>query len=68
MARKLVGFDPKTLRALDLLSSDSGRSLQQLAEARSLGRGPSPAAAQYAALKRGSEQIEREIWNSVEAR
>ena len=32
MARKLIGFDPETLQALELLSSDSGRSLQQLAD------------------------------------
>jgi hypothetical protein len=32
MARKLIGFDPETLRALELLSSDSGRSLRQLAD------------------------------------
>jgi hypothetical protein len=32
IARKLIGFDPETLRALELLSSDSGRSLQQLAD------------------------------------
>jgi hypothetical protein len=32
MARKLIGFDPEMLRALELLSSDSGRSLQQLAD------------------------------------
>jgi len=32
MARKLIGFDPETLRALELLSSDSGKSLQQLAD------------------------------------
>jgi hypothetical protein len=31
MARKLIGFDPETLQALELLSNDSGRSLQQLA-------------------------------------
>jgi hypothetical protein len=31
MARKLIGFDPETLRALEFLSSDSGESLQQLA-------------------------------------
>ena len=29
---KLIGFDPETLRALDLLSTDSGKSLQQLAD------------------------------------
>jgi hypothetical protein len=32
MARKLIGFDPETLQALELLSKDSGRSLQQLAD------------------------------------
>jgi hypothetical protein len=32
MARKLIGFDPEALQALELLSSDSGRSLQQLAD------------------------------------
>ena len=32
MARKLIGFDPETLQALELLSSDSRRSLQQLAD------------------------------------
>ena len=32
MARKLIGFNPGTLQALELLSSDSGRSLQQLAD------------------------------------
>jgi hypothetical protein len=32
MTRKLIGFDPEALRALELLSSDSGRSLQQLAD------------------------------------
>ena len=32
MARKLIGFDPETLQALELLSSDGGRSLQQLAD------------------------------------
>jgi len=32
MARKLIGFDSETLQALELLSSDSGRSLQQLAD------------------------------------
>jgi len=35
MARKLIGFDLETLRALELLSSDSGKSLQQLADGRS---------------------------------
>lgn len=29
---KLIGFDPETLRALELLSTDSGKSLQQLAD------------------------------------
>ena len=29
---KLIGFDPETLRALELLSADSGKSLQQLAD------------------------------------
>jgi hypothetical protein len=32
MARKLIGFDTETLQALELLSSDTGRSLQQLAD------------------------------------
>ena len=32
MVRKLLGFDPETLRALELLSRDSGRSLQELAD------------------------------------
>jgi hypothetical protein len=32
MTRKLIGFDPETLRALELLSRDSGKSLQQLAD------------------------------------
>ena len=32
MARKLIGFDPETLQALELLSSDCGMSLQQLAD------------------------------------
>jgi hypothetical protein len=32
MTRKLIGFDLETLQALELLSSDSGRSLQQLAD------------------------------------
>jgi hypothetical protein len=32
MARKLIGFDPETLRALELLSSDSGKTVQQLAD------------------------------------
>jgi hypothetical protein len=30
-SRKLIGFDQETLRALELLSRDSGKSLQQLA-------------------------------------
>jgi hypothetical protein len=30
--RKLIGFDPETKQALELLSRDSGRSLQQLAD------------------------------------
>jgi len=30
--RKLIGFDPETLRALELLSRDSGKSIQQLAD------------------------------------
>ena len=32
MPRKLIGFDPETKRALDLLARDSGKSLQQLAD------------------------------------
>ena len=32
MARKLIGFDPETLQALDLLARDSGKNLQQLAD------------------------------------
>ena len=32
MTRKLIGFDPEALRALELLSRDSGKSLQQLAD------------------------------------
>jgi len=43
VARKLIEFDPETLRALELLSSDRGRSLQQLADeafADLLGSGP----------------------------
>jgi hypothetical protein len=32
MARKLIGFDPETLRALELLSRDRGKGLQQLAD------------------------------------
>jgi len=31
MARKLIGFDPETLQALELLSKDSGKSIQTLA-------------------------------------
>ena len=31
MARKLIGFDPETQRALERLSRDSGTSLQELA-------------------------------------
>jgi hypothetical protein len=31
MARKLIDFDPETLRALELLPSDTGKSLQRLA-------------------------------------
>ena len=30
--RKLIGFDLETKQALDLLSSDTGKSLQQLAD------------------------------------
>ena len=30
--RKLIGFDPATLQALELLSGDSGKDLQALAE------------------------------------
>ena len=30
--RKLIGFDPETLRALELLSRDSGKSIQRLAD------------------------------------
>ena len=33
MARKLIDFDPETLRALELLSKDSGKSIQKLADA-----------------------------------
>ena len=33
MARKLIGFDPETQRALELLSRDSEKSLQELADA-----------------------------------
>lgn len=29
--RKLIGFDAETLQALDLLSRDSGKSIQELA-------------------------------------
>jgi hypothetical protein len=32
MARKLIGFDRETQRALELLSRDSGKSLQELAD------------------------------------
>ena len=32
MARKLIGFDPETQQALDVLSRDSGKSLQELAD------------------------------------
>ena len=32
MGKKLIGFDPETLRSLELLSRDCGRSLQQLAD------------------------------------
>ena len=32
MARRLIGFDPETFRALELLSRDSGESVQQLAD------------------------------------
>ena len=32
MPRKLIGFDPETLQALELLSKDSGKSLQKLAD------------------------------------
>jgi hypothetical protein len=28
--RKLIGFDPDTLQALELLSRDSGRTMQEL--------------------------------------
>jgi len=34
MARKLIGFDPETLQALERLSSDSSKSVQQLADCR----------------------------------
>jgi hypothetical protein len=30
--RKLIGFDPETLQALDLLAHDTGKSMQDLAE------------------------------------
>jgi hypothetical protein len=30
--RKLIGFDPDTLRALELYAKDSGKSLQDLAD------------------------------------
>jgi hypothetical protein len=30
--RKLIGFDPETWQALDLLSRDSGKSIQELAD------------------------------------
>ena len=30
--RKLIGFDPEVLQALELLSRDSGKSLQALAD------------------------------------
>ena len=30
--RKLIGFNPETLQALELLASDSGKSIQDLAE------------------------------------
>lgn len=30
--RKLIGFDPETLQALDLLASDSGKTIQDLAD------------------------------------
>ena len=30
--RKLIGFDPETLQALELLSRDSGKDLQDLAD------------------------------------
>jgi len=32
MARKLIGFDPEAQRALELLSRDSEKSLQELAD------------------------------------
>ena len=30
--RKLIGFDPETWQALDLLARDSGKDLQELAD------------------------------------
>jgi hypothetical protein len=30
--RKLIGFDPETLQALELLSRDSGKSVQELSD------------------------------------
>ena len=30
--RKLIGFDPETLQALEILSRDSGKDLQALAD------------------------------------
>ena len=30
--RKLIGFDPETWQALELLSRDSGKDLQELAD------------------------------------
>jgi len=30
--RKLIGFDPEALQALELLASDSGKSVQDLAD------------------------------------
>ncbi len=30
--RKLIGFDPETLQALELLASDSGKTVQDLAD------------------------------------
>ena len=32
MPRKIIEFDPETLRALDLLASDSMKDLQELAD------------------------------------
>ena len=32
MPRKLIGFDPETKQALELLARDSGKDLQQLAD------------------------------------